>query len=1534
MKKRSILAWILSFAMLCSCFSAGMLPASAQEVDGVEFPESLAPGNDANIHDPSIFYDQASGYYYVYSTGMGGDVLTVVRTQDPNMRSWERLGFDTSGLITDEILAVTPVYNIWAPDMVKVGEEYRLYYSCSTGGSGNSCIAMATSDRPDGGFVFQGIVVQSSQSSWGTTGNAIDPCIVTEESTGDRYMTWGSFGAGIFIQKMTEDGFLDQSSPAVNIAYRPQPQNGVEGPYIRYNADTGYYYLFVSYGDLNNNYNVRVARSRSITGPYLDDMGNDMATDSNGSLDSDIGYKLTSGFQYPGGDNDFGAAWMGLGHCSVLEQNGTWILYSHARMNAGGGEYGGLWMQCHQLVWSEEGWPLMVSAFYDGEEEQQVSPGAMVGTFLRIDLSKDDSDLTRTSTEMTFAADGTFTTEAYGDGRWDFTGENTVYCFYDSGRIDQLKVLPGWDQENGRGCYVITGYDQDTHLQVWGKKVSDNYNVAEEVSFTPGWLVQPSQDDLLSHYPLQYDLSDATGSHADGVITGAGYSLDSGVLHLEGGAKATGNYLQLPTGMLDGQDTMTISFWAENENDSGNYAAFFVGSTEANPLNYLLLNPANPSGYVKLAFTDSVSANNAPWETEVGFAASNNATGNSVEKVDGLALYTIVVEGNTLMLYVNGQPAGNAVTLSRTISDLGENLAVYLAASSYGDDLMAGSFRDLQIYDTALNRIQVQQLYGQKEAILAQWALDSIDLEESDALRHSLTLPTQSLGYEITWSTSNPQAISQSGEVFRPAAGSQPATVTLTASATAGNQVLTKDFTFTVLPQQEDINVDAQYYLSLIDLPEYLYTDLALPATTGNQDSITWSSSEEGVLGSDGSLNTDSTQPQTVTLTATLTYGTGSAQKEFPLTVTGGYPYGVFGYMTGTTDLDGSLHLAEVNPEGQVTQLNSGNGVLYADLREVAPNHNGAVSTDTGLYFTSAALARQPESGYLLAVSRSMEQDTVWFYTTTDLVQYDSGTPLTLQEGTNVAKIHSLVYSDSGVQVSWTSDTGESYNTLVAADFSRVLSQQEAQPVTVYAPYALPEGALAETTGVLYLTQEEYTSLTNRLSDPTNNGMEEIPEIHTSAGVIPQMPQSVTATYTDGSTQEFGVQWDLEGIDFTQPGRYTVTGTVEQTQYENPFILYRADPYIVQAEDGSYYFTASYADENYSSYDRVTLRHADTIEGLAEAADVTLWTGNLLWAPEIHYINGQWVMYYATGIKACTRICREGGDPMNPADWGAEIPFDTIPNYNSTSSLDMTYFEVNGTGYVIWAQMGAGNAIQRSTLYMAQLDPNDPSRITGDTITLTTPQYAWEMVNYMVNEGPSVLQKDGKIYVSFSASGTGVEYCMGLLTADADSDLMDPASWSKTGYPVLTSQNVPGEYGPGHNSFTYDEDGNAIFVYHARSESSNSGDTLADSGRHARIKRVHWAADGTPILSMSYEEELAVENRTVTVTIVVEEEPLAQDDLNQDDHVDVLDVMTLAQAAVGSFTLPEGVDGDQNQDGALNVLDVMIFAQRLVSRNR
>ena len=125
-----------------------------------------------------------------------------------------------------------------------------------------------------------------------------------------------------------------------------------------------------------------------------------------------------------------------------------------------------------------------------------------------------------------------------------------------------------------------------------------------------------------------------------------------------------------------------------------------------------------------------------------------------------------------------------------------------------------------------------------------------------------------------------------------------------------------------------------------------------------------------------------------------------------------------------------------------------------------------------------------------------------------------------------------------------------------------------------------------------------------------------------------------------------------------------------------------------------------------------------------------------------------------------------------------------------------------------------------------------------------------------------------------------------MLTAKAGEDLLAKGVWTKSPYPLLTSRDVDGEEGPGHNSFTVDKDGNAIFVYHARPTSHNyekcgwngtnssfNNEPLNDPCRHARLKRVHWAADGTPILKMTYENELLEENQTVSLTIKVEGAP-------------------------------------------------------------
>ena len=96
--------------------------------------------------------------------------------------------------------------------------------------------------------------------------------------------------------------------------------------------------------------------------------------------------------------------------------------------------------------------------------------------------------------------------------------------------------------------------------------------------------------------------------------------------------------------------------------------------------------------------------------------------------------------------------------------------------------------------------------------------------------------------------------------------------------------------------------------------------------------------------------------------------------------------------------------------------------------------------------------------------------------------------------------------------------------------------------------------------------------------------------------------------------------------------------------------------------------------------------------------------------------------------------------------------------------------------------------------------------------------YDRERIGFGVNEGPDVIHHDGKIYMTYSASETGAAYCIGMLSISEDAVLLDPAMWKKERYPVLETNAEKGIYGPGHNSFTEDEQGNPIMVYHARTE--------------------------------------------------------------------------------------------------------------------
>lgn len=302
------------------------------------------------------------------------------------------------------------------------------------------------------------------------------------------------------------------------------------------------------------------------------------------------------------------------------------------------------------------------------------------------------------------------------------------------------------------------------------------------------------------------------------------------------------------------------------------------------------------------------------------------------------------------------------------------------------------------------------------------------------------------------------------------------------------------------------------------------------------------------------------------------------------------------------------------------------------------------------------------------------------------------------------------------------------------------------------------------------------------------------------------------------------------------------------TKFANPIVRQRADPWVYRHSDGYYYFSASVPE-----YDRIELRRARTIQELGTAEAVVIWrkrdSGPMsahIWAPEIHFIGGKWYVYFAaarTDALFDHRTYVLENESANPLE-GAWVDRGPLATRWETFTLDATSFEHNGVQYLVWAQKDPdieGN----SNLYIAPM--RNPWTLGQTQVRISQPEYEWEKIGFYVNEGPAVLEKDGKIFITYSASATDHHYCMGLLTASADSDLLSPDSWHKAPQPVFTSSEATGQYGPGHSCFTVSPDGSRhILVYHARNYKEIVGDPLFDPNRHTRAQYIDWNPDGTP----------------------------------------------------------------------------------------
>jgi len=305
--------------------------------------------------------------------------------------------------------------------------------------------------------------------------------------------------------------------------------------------------------------------------------------------------------------------------------------------------------------------------------------------------------------------------------------------------------------------------------------------------------------------------------------------------------------------------------------------------------------------------------------------------------------------------------------------------------------------------------------------------------------------------------------------------------------------------------------------------------------------------------------------------------------------------------------------------------------------------------------------------------------------------------------------------------------------------------------------------------------------------------------------------------------------------------------------FSNPLLASGPDPWVI-CHDGFYYYMHS-IDTN------LTIWKTTDLTQLARAERKIVWTApetgpcsRNIWSPELHFINGVWYIYFSAdderGINERQRmfvLVNETADPFSD-HWrlAGEL---RLPD--DKWAIDGTAFTYRGQLYFTWSGW-AGDDNTRQDIYLCRL--KDPLTADGERVILSEPVLDWERYNYdpdpenprnhiVINEGPAPLLHGDRLFLIYSANGCWTDqYCLGMLTAPTDTDLMTPGCWIKHPRPVFQTSVENQVYAPGHNSFFRTADGSHWLFYHANPRPGLG----CGNERSPRLQPVHWQPDGTP----------------------------------------------------------------------------------------
>ena len=296
-----------------------------------------------------------------------------------------------------------------------------------------------------------------------------------------------------------------------------------------------------------------------------------------------------------------------------------------------------------------------------------------------------------------------------------------------------------------------------------------------------------------------------------------------------------------------------------------------------------------------------------------------------------------------------------------------------------------------------------------------------------------------------------------------------------------------------------------------------------------------------------------------------------------------------------------------------------------------------------------------------------------------------------------------------------------------------------------------------------------------------------------------------------------------------------------------------ADPWLVK-QDGVYYFCESRGGT------RIAVSKSLKILMKGDTHDV--WTppqsgmnSREIWAPELHYLNGKWYIYYAADDGENKNhhmwvLESVSGDPQGGyLDKGMLYTGDDITGKTQNRwAIDGTVMQHNDQLYFIWSGWPAAEDVQY--LYIAKMA--NPWTISSNRVLLCdNATYVWERVGEDpgqrgLNEGPEVLMYKNKVFIIYSCSGSWeITYKLNMLYMNINSDPMNRSSWTKSDTPVFAGTEQV--LGVGHASFVKSPDNREDWIlFHSKVSPEPGWD------RTVWAQNFTWTADGFPDFGKPY----------------------------------------------------------------------------------